>query len=246
MRIPRIYLPRPLASGDDVALDEAAARHVIRVLRLKPGAPLMVFNGEGEEYRATVTAADPRSAQLRIEAPVERTSESPLQVTLAQGVSRGERMDYTLQKAVELGVAHIVPLITERCQVRLEGERRERRRRHWLGVIAGAAEQSGRTCLPGLAQIESLPDWLAEVAGPDDDYRLVLDPTAAQGLSDLGRTARTVTLLIGPEGGLSGAEVAGARRAGFEPIRLGPRVLRTETAAVAALAAIQSLWGDLG
>lgn len=245
MRIPRIFVPQPLTPGACVTLPEAPARHLVRVLRLKAGAPLVVFNGEGGEYAATLEAADARSARVRVSEFVDRTAESPLQITLAQGISRRERMDYTLQKAVELGVADIVPLLTERCQVRLTSERSERRCRHWHGVIAGAAEQSARTCLPELAPPVALSDWLTN-SPSSHSLGLVLHPGAPQGLSALGDGHRRVTLLAGPEGGLSEGELASAQQAGFQAIRLGPRVLRTETAGVAALAAVQVLWGDMG
>ncbi len=247
MRIPRIFLPQTLTAGSRVVLEDAASNHLLRVLRLKPGAPVYLFNGAGGEFEATLSAVERGTAVVTLGAFIDVSRESPLSITLAQGISRGERMDYTLQKSVELGVSCIIPLETEFSQVRLEGERRERRRRHWEGVIAGACEQSGRTRLPELQPVTSLGDWLVSTSTVAEGLRLVLDPAAETGLSQLQLPPATrVTLLIGPEGGLSDREIEQSRRAGFAGLRLGPRILRTETAGIAALAALQALQGDLG
>lgn len=249
MRTPRIHLPVPLETGARVALDSATARHLLHVLRLRPGAPLAVFNGEGGEYQGILESVAGGQAVVRLERFVAREAESPLRITLAQGISRGERMDFTLQKAVELGVARIVPLFTEYCQVRLAGERLERRHRHWQGIIAGATAQCGRTRLPVLERATSLTDWLARPGHAGDaesGLKLMLEPRARQTLAQIPRATGPVTLLIGPEGGLSAAEETAARHAGFIGLRLGPRILRTETAGMAALSALQALWGDLG
>lgn len=247
MRIPRIHLPRPLAPGARLALDETASGHVLRVLRLKPGAALIVFNGAGGEYEATLIAVEGRAAVVTLGRFANPVRESPLEIMLAQGISRGERMDYTLQKSVELGVSRIVPLETEFCQVRLVGERLERRHQHWSRVIASAGEQCGRTRLPELAHAMPFADWLADGAMTPAGLRLVLEPEGETALSQLpAPPERAVSLLIGPEGGLSATEIGKARRAGYRGLRLGPRILRTETAGAAALAALQTLWGDLG
>ncbi|MBX3666722.1 MAG: 16S rRNA (uracil(1498)-N(3))-methyltransferase, partial [Burkholderiales bacterium] len=169
--------------------------------------------------------------------------ESPLQVTLAQAVSSGERMDYTIQKAVELGATAVQPLLAERCVVRLSGERAAKKRLHWQGVAVSACEQCGRDVVPEVRPLLGLRDWLQQ-PGPAGGLRLLLAPGAATGLRDLSRPADGITVLAGPEGGLAPAEADDAVRAGFTPLRLGPRVLRTETAAVALLAALQALWGD--
>ncbi|MHB8472957.1 MAG: 16S rRNA (uracil(1498)-N(3))-methyltransferase [Gammaproteobacteria bacterium] len=241
MRIPRIFLPLPLAPDALVTLDNTAANHVTRVLRLKPGAELVLFNGEGGESTAILEEVARTLVTARITAFRAIECESPLSITLAQGISRAERMDYTIQKAVELGVARIVPVFTARGMVDLRGERLQRRLQHWQGVIIGACEQCGRNRVPRLEAAAELGDWLCRVA--PDSLRVVLNHRATDSLRTLAPTS-ALTLLIGPEGGLEEKEVAQAERAGFVGVRLGPRVLRTETAAVTALAALQTLWGD--
>jgi 16S rRNA (uracil1498-N3)-methyltransferase len=244
MRIPRVYRPGPLTAGGLAALEERASTHLLRVLRLKAGAPLRVFNGEGAEFDAVIEDYERGRARLRIGEPRRVEVESPLALTLAQGISRGERMDFTLQKSVELGVTRIAPLMTAYSQVNLEGERLERRHQHWLGVIVSACEQSGRNYLPALLPAQPLRDWLAAEPNTGTGAKLVLDPDGDRRLSEL-EPARRVTLLIGPEGGLDAMEIKAARDAGYTSVRLGPRVLRTESAGIAALAALQALWGDL-
>lgn len=225
-------------------MSDAAFNHVVRVLRLKPGAPLILFNGAGGEFRATLKSVERREALAQVDDFVAKEVESSLEIILAQGISKGERMDYTLQKAVELGVYIIVPLFTERSMVNLSRERLGNRLRHWQGVVIGACEQSGRNRLPVVLEPLALPTWLQDEHKPG--LSLVLDPSAEQGLTDLVSPYRLVTLLIGPEGGLSPEEIALAMVAGFTGVQLGPRVMRTETAGIAALAALQVLWGDLG
>lgn len=241
MRVPRIYTPQLLACGAVAALEEEAANHVGRVLRLKPGAALRLFNGNGGEFEATVAQVGKREVTVEIGAHLAHEAESPLELTLLQSISRGERMDFTLQKAVELGVTHIVPVFSTRSVVNLEGDRLERRHEHWLKIIVGACEQSGRNRLPHLAPASDLPQALASAP---EGLRLVLDPVGAEALSDQPG-ARAITLLVGPEGGLDERELEQARAAGFRGLRLGPRVLRTETAALVALSVLQARWGDL-
>lgn len=242
MRIPRFYLPAPLAVGATVALDDNAFNHAVRVLRLKPGAALILFDGKGGAFAATLVAVGKRDARARVTQALAGAVESPLRVVLAQGISRGEKMDYTLQRAVELGAAAIQPLFTERGGVDLGGERLARKIQHWRGIIVGACEQCGRNRLPELREPLPLADWLRR---PEESgLRLLLDPLAERGLRGLERPGGTITLLIGSEGGLSPAEIAQARQAGFTRVRLGPRILRTETAGLAVLAAVQALWGD--
>ncbi len=243
MRIPRIYCPAPLSIGSHIDLPPTALNHVIRVLRLKAGATLSLFNGADGEFHGVLATVTRSTATVRIQAYSPHEAESPLPVLLAQGISRGERMDYTLQKAVELGVSVIFPVLTERSMVKLEHERWRRRIQHWQGVIAGACEQCGRNRLPLLLEPVSLTTCLQSSALRG--LKLVLDPLATSTLSTIASSPPAVSLLIGPEGGLSPAEIALAEAAGFTAVRLGPRVLRTETAALVAVTAVQLLWGDL-
>jgi len=236
--------------GECLLLDAAASRHILRVLRLQPGDPLSLFDGEGKAFRATLTTQEDGSAQVYIDAVLSQDPESPLQVTLMQGISRGERMDYSLQKSVELGVNRIVPLITRRCGVKLNGQRLEKRLRHWQAVVTHACEQCGRSLLPAVTAPVTLQAVCDDPAIHDPPHprpvsRLVLDPDSRQGLASLSPTPTAVLLIIGPEGGLDASEISLlTTRAAFRRIRLGPRTLRTETAGVAALAALQTLWGD--
>jgi len=241
LRAPRIYLPGPLHCGACVALPRDRERYLCRVLRLQQGAPLLVFNGAGGHYQASLELAEGQAARLRIAAHHHSDSESPLAITLLQGISRGERMEFTLRKATELGVSAIVPLFTARCEVRLKGDRLAKRMAHWQGIIISACEQSGRDRLPTLHP----PRALDTIERPPDGSGLLLDPLAGHGMASLPRPNGAVSLLIGPEGGLSETEISQARRHGFAGVRLGPRILRTETAPLAALAAMQVLWGDL-
>ena len=243
MRTTRIYQPGPLASGQVIELDGQAAVHLTRVLRLRAGDVLCLFNGEGGEFAARLLAVGRRTASIEVGEFSPREVESTLQLVLAQGVSRGERMDYTVQKAVELGVARIEPLETVRTTVNLAGERRAKRLAHWQGVANAACEQSGRNRVPAVAPVQGFTDWLAEAAAAPG-LKLVLHHRAEQSLQDLPPPDGPVTLLIGPEGGLSEGEIEAALASGFRPLRLGPRVLRTETAAVAAMSVLQWLWGD--
>lgn len=241
MRIPRIYQTQRLAENSRITLEEGAARHVARVLRLGPGASLRLFDGRGGEYAATIVESDKRDVTVAVGNYTEVEVESTLRLTLAQGISKGERMDFTIQKAVELGIQRIVPLQTERSVVNLKGERRGKKLEHWRGVIISACEQCGRNTLPELLPMQSLSAWLET---PLQGTGLLLDQRADSTIYSLSRPD-AVTLLIGPEGGLSEGERHEARAAGYTGLRLGPRVLRTETAALAALSALQSRWGDL-
>ncbi|MCF6210403.1 MAG: 16S rRNA (uracil(1498)-N(3))-methyltransferase [Gammaproteobacteria bacterium] len=242
MRIPRIYQPVSLSRGQLIELDGQAAVHLTRVLRLRVGDALCLFNGEGGEFAARLVAVGRRTVSIEVGEFSSREVESGLQLLLAQGVSRGERMDYTVQKAVELGVSCIVPLETARTTVNLEGERRTKRLTHWQGVVNAACEQSGRNRVPRVEAVQGLDEWLATV-GPSG-LKLVLHHRADKSLAGLPSPEGTVSLLIGPEGGLSEAEIDTAIDHGFQPLRLGPRVLRTETAALSALSVLQWLWGD--
>lgn len=238
---PRIYTPQELAEGAELALDEAAARHVAGALRLKPGAGLRLFNGGGGEYAARIGAVDRRQVRVTVGNFLDFECESPLPITLGLAISRGERMDYAIQKATELGVTAIQPLITERTEVRLKGEREQKKRRHWQQVATSACEQCGRNRIPQVHMALTLGEWLERAAG---DCRLVLHHRADTGLAAMA-TPQSVDLLVGPEGGLSAPEIEAALGAGFSPLALGPRVMRTETAPVAVLSILQFHWGDM-
>lgn len=245
MRLTRNYIDQPLALGARVELPETVANHLLRVLRLSVGAELIVFNGDGHDYRARISHAERRTATVEIGERIAARAESPLTIVLAQGIARSEKMDWVLQKATELGVSAVVPLRTEWTEIRLNAERAERRHQHWLGVIASACEQSGRATLPTLAPANELPAWAANL--PGHCLRLALDPDGEHTLASCPPPSpgTPVMLVIGPEGGLSGRDLATLRAAGFVGLRLGPRVLRTETAGIAAIVALQTLWGDL-
>jgi 16S rRNA (uracil1498-N3)-methyltransferase len=239
--MPRFHCPLPLHPGHVIALPDEVARHAISALRLRDGEAVTLFNGDGAEYDG-VLEVHPRHSAVRLTARREVSRESPLAITLVQGVSSGERMDLTIQKAVELGVAAIQPVLMRRTVVKLAGEKLERRRAHWQAVAVSACEQCGRNTIPQVAPILDFFTWLA--ATPKEGLRLLLDPEAAAGLRSLGAPESGAVLLAGPEGGFDPEERRQALAAGFVGVRLGPRVLRTETAALATLAAIQALWGD--
>ncbi len=239
---PRLYCDLALSLGAEIVLPEAAARHAVTVLRLQVGDTLNLFNGEGGEYQATLVAVNKRETRARLLAFDATERESPVDITLALGISAGERMDYSLQKATELGVSSIQPLATERSVVKLAGERADKRLQHWQHVVIAACEQCGRNRVPVVAPVQKLFAYLAEV--DRGKRRLLLSPDAATPLKRVAPAAGVV-LLIGAEGGLAPAEYQAAEASGFEPVRLGPRTLRTESAPVAALAVLQALWGDL-
>ena len=247
MNAPRFYSPETLSAGACVALSENAARHAVRVLRLREGDALILFDGRGGEYPARIVRAGRDDVVAELLAWRDCECESPLAITLAQALQAGEKMDLTVQKAVELGVQRVVPVASQRSVVRLEGERARRRVEHWRAVAASACEQCGRNRIPEISALESLRQWLARPVD-GDVLRLLLDPRSSNTLQTLTRPGggQRVELLIGPEGGLAPEEEAMAVAAGFVGVRLGPRVLRTETAGLAALAAIQCLWGDFG
>jgi 16S rRNA (uracil1498-N3)-methyltransferase len=244
MRVIRIFVPEGLAQGAFCPLDSRTSTHLIKVLRLPRDASLRAFDGRGHEFVATLVDVHSQTAILRVDTAVDPLPESPLRITLAQGISRGERMDYAIQKATELGVAQIIPLLCERSVVRLDAEQAIRKQEHWAGVAQSAAEQCGRAWVP---EIHPVLRYAEHVGKPREDLcRLVLDPEADTGLRALRDANEHMELLIGPEGGLSSEELKVASLGGFRHVRLGPRVLRTETAAAAAITALQVLHGDLG
>lgn len=243
MRIPRIFTDSRLAVGGQCQLDDNAANHVGRVLRMQAGQALLLFNGDGQDYHATITEAGKKHVQVAVTEAAENETESSLRVVLAQTLSKGDRMDYAVQKAVEMGVSEIVPLTTERCDVKLKGDREDKRLRHWQQVAISAAEQCGRARVPEIQPVMTVQQWLEHARACD--LRLVLHHRTERSLNTLEKPS-SIALMIGPEGGLTAEEIALAEDNGFLPVALGPRVLRTETAPVAAIALCQWLWGDIG
>ncbi|CAL7961991.1 Ribosomal RNA small subunit methyltransferase E [Gammaproteobacteria bacterium] len=241
MTMPRIFVATKLESKQEITLDISASNHLLQVLRLKVNDSLIVFNDGKGEYVAIITAVDKHRAVVLVEEFIQCNRESPLQIHLGQGISRGEKMDFTVQKAVELGVNTITPLFTEYCNVKLEGERLTNRLRHWQGIAISAAEQSGRCSIAKVLPAQTLEDWALKAAG----LCLILDPSsAANKLSSIRARPSFVTLLVGSEGGLSDKEILFAKQNKFLPTRLGSRILRTETAALAAISVLQAQWGD--
>jgi len=242
----RFYFPEKLGSGTDVRLPVDTARHAIRALRLGVGDPIVLFDDLGGEYQASITRIDRDLVVAKTGPFVDRSAESPLALILVQGISSSERMDFTIQKAVELGITSVQPLATERSIVKLTSERAARKSGHWRKLAIAACEQCGRNRLPEIADPQKFSDWLGQQPHDCDDgeLRLLLAPDAERGLNDLPRQVGRIVLMVGPEGGLSPDEISASQRRGFQSVRLGPRVLRTETAALVALAAIQLRWGD--
>ncbi|AWV08158.1 16S rRNA (uracil(1498)-N(3))-methyltransferase [Marilutibacter maris] len=243
MRLTRVHVDAALAPGQELALPEGAAAHLVRVLRLGVGDACVLFNGDGNDYDARIVAAGKRELRVAVGAATAVDRESPLSIVLLQGVARGEKMDLILQKATELGVAAVVPLWSQRSEVRLDGARAEKRLAHWRSVVASACEQSGRTRVPPVAVAAPLDQALAAL--PDGGLRLTLDPEGDAALPRLAPpAASTVVLAVGPEGGWSPRDREQLQAAGFDGLRLGPRILRTETAGLAAIAALQARFGD--
>jgi 16S rRNA (uracil1498-N3)-methyltransferase len=244
--VTRVLLDAP-ASGDRVVLGKDRSHHLVRVLRMRAGEALQACDGQGGIWRAVIEQADPAKATLNLLEVIETCVESPLEITLAQCLSVADRMDWTIEKAVELGVAMIAPLSSERSTLRLDRERAARKNAHWQAIVESAFVQCGRSTLPELCPVRPLADYLAECAQrpPAGELRLVLDPRAERSLRTRAiDITGPILLLVGPESGLSPGELAASRLAGFEPVSLGPRVLRTETAGLAAIAALQALAGD--
>lgn len=242
MTTARVFVPSMLRPGQDLWLDGERAHYLVRVLRVRIGESIVLFDGRGGEYPAVIGAISKQAVRLQPQAHLARDVESPLRIRLIQGISRGERMDFVVQKATELGVHRISPVHTERSVVRLRGERAEKRSAHWERIIQGACEQCGRNALPLLDAAVDLAALLGtSLAGA----RLILHTRNAGSIAGLQPAARELNLLVGPEGGFTEAEVSQASNAGFVPWSLGPRILRTETAALAAIAVLQARFGDL-
>lgn len=243
MPIPRLFQNIALRQGETLTLTLGAAHYLGQVRRVREGDSVIVFNGEGGEYLAKVLEIKKEKLTILLLSYQAVNKESPLRLELAQGIARGEKMDLIIQKAVELGAQKIIPLFTERSNVKLDAEKGEKRRQHWQAVVVSACEQSGRAFVPEVALPQGLPQWLKGFQGRG----LTLSPDGMDSISRFEISAnQALTLLVGPEGGLSEAEVSLAKQKNFQPLRLGPRILRTETAALTALAALQARFGDLG
>lgn len=240
MRISRLYVAQPLQLGEQLTLDEDASHYVRTVLRLKQDQAIVLFDGQGCDFVCHFTEVSRKTVRVLVNEKLSRDVESPLRITLGMGVSRGDRMDWAVQKAVELGVHALTPLITERCVIKFDADKKQQRRQHWQHIVQHAAEQSGRSVLPVLHDVAHINEWV----GAQQGLKVFLDPYAEKTLADIQPDAMHLTLLSGPEGGFSDQEREQAKAAGFIPVKMGPRILRTETAVLAALAAAQSLWGD--
>ncbi len=242
MRNPRIYHPEPISLEQNFELTADAANHVGRVLRMTAGQALILFCGDGYDYTSEIVEVTKKHVWVRCKKQTPVTNESPLSVHLAQGVSRGDKMDFTIQKAVELGVTEITPIFTERCGVKLKGERLDKKHQQWQKIAISACEQSGRAVIPVIHKPIDIAEFILQKT---DQLKLNLHPRASISVSQLTMPETGVRFLIGPEGGLNDAEIDAAENAGYVDVLLGPRVLRTETAALTLLTALQVKFGDL-
>ncbi|GLT14974.1 16S rRNA (uracil(1498)-N(3))-methyltransferase [Vibrio algivorus] len=243
MRIPRIYHPQAIEQLGEIHLSEDAAGHVGRVLRMTQGQEVLLFDGSGAEFPAVIISVSKKNVAVKIKERIERSIESPLNLHLGQVISRGDKMEFTIQKAVELGVNTITPLISERCGVKLNAERFEKKLQQWQKIAIAACEQCGRNIVPVVRPLMQLEQWCAE---DYDGLKLNLHPRAKYSINTLPAPVSKVRLLIGPEGGLSDEEIQMTEQYQFEETLLGPRVLRTETAGLSAITALQVRFGDLG
>jgi len=242
MYISRIYQNIKLQTGVTFLLQREAANHLTRVLRLQVSDQFILFNGHGGEFESTIVAIHKNDVTVRVERFIAKGVESSLQIHLGQGISRGEKMDYTIQKAVELGVQQITPLITVKCGVQLSNERWAKKLQHWQAVAIAACEQCGRNQLPEIFEPQPLTSWLPNLQA---DLKLICQPAVNASLKSYTGPFKSIALLIGPESGLDEKEFAYAKENGFNPLSLGPRILRTETAGVAAITALQARFGDM-
>lgn len=243
MSTSRLFSPIQLRANAELSFGSEQARYVGRVLRLRPGDTLTVFDGSGGEYPATIGTITKQELNLSVGEHISRSVESPLRIRLVQGVSRGERMDIVVQKATELGVQRISPVLTDFSVVKLEPERAAKRRDHWQKVAQSACEQCQRNIVPAIDAPQSLLDWFGDNAG-SDKLQLILWADARDSMPAIDMPGSDLTILIGPEGGFSEAEYERATVAGLKAVRLGPRIMRTETAALAAISIAQATWGD--
>lgn len=242
MRIPRIYQNSQLQSGTQCSLDEDAANHVGRVLRMQPGQELCLFNGFGGQFAATILESSKKQVVVQVGEFSDTSTESPLSIHLGQVISRGDKMEFTIQKSVELGVKVITPLWSSRCGVKLQGDRLDKKQEQWQKIAISACEQCGRNFVPEIRPVMTLEEWMSE---PTDEMKLTLHPRAQYSVGTLPPPTNGVRLVIGPEGGLSDEEIALTEQHGFQEMLLGPRVLRTETASLTAITALQCRFGDL-
>ena len=241
MRIPRIYTSQPLGPQQLIELDEKTSHYIARVLRLKTGAALILFNGQGGQYPATIDSLTKKSVSVSLgeQDPIER--ESPLNIHLGIAISKGDRMDWVIQKSTELGVTEITPLTSERTEVKLSGERLTKKINHWQQIAISACEQSGRNRVPTIHALSSAAQWSQQVVA---DRKLTLHPATDNNAVNTNNEVQSAALLIGPEGGFATAEVEFALQKGFAAHTVGPRILRTETAPLVAIALMQQCWGD--
>ncbi len=247
MRQSRIYCQEPLSIGSTIFLDERNNHYLLHVLRVKPRHSLILFDGSGHDYRATVTTVLRKKIEVFIDEEIDASSiaqESPLNIALAIAISKGERMDWVMQKSTELGVTSIQPLVTQRVDVKLNSERRQKKLEHWRNIVIGACEQSGRSILPAVGTPLNISDWLTTAEPCDLKLLLRADGSEFSHVSNNRIPPASVSILIGPEGGLSGEEIVAAEKTGFIAIRFGNRILRTETAPIVAISLLQAHWGD--
>jgi 16S rRNA (uracil1498-N3)-methyltransferase len=243
MRIPRIFTQQLLSTQSEVELESAPSAHIARAMRMGAGDALTLFNGEGGEYAALIIAVSKKTVTVEVGDFRNIELESPLVIHLGIAISRGDRMDWVIQKATELGVSRVSPLLTQRTEVKLKGDRADKKIQHWRQIGIAACEQCGRNQLPIIEPLQALPEWLAATKG---ETKLVLHHRALHAEpTNIGCKPTKVSLLIGPEGGLSDIEIGLAEEAQFQALRLGPRVMRTETAPLAAIAILQAQWGDM-
>ena len=245
MRIPRIYQNLELNSGDQVRLDDQAVVHVSRVLRLKTGSQLIIFNGKGGEYSGVISVIDKRSVVVDLQTFHERETESPLKTTLIQGVSRSDRMDFTVQKTTELGVTEILPVVMRYSSVNLDLKRLRKKQIHWQNVANSACEQCGRNVIPRVAAVQSFEEWMSGFDHAENSVKIVLHGGGDMSIRDVSLSQnKKLYMFVGPEGGISDDELQQLKNRGFRRVKLGPRTLRTETAAIAAMSVLQYLQGD--
>jgi 16S rRNA (uracil1498-N3)-methyltransferase len=242
MRVPRLYIDMPLTTGETINLPRDKAHHISNVLRMRIGDSIKLFNGSGDDYQSKVIEIGKKNAQIEIAESIQVANESPLTINLCLAVARGQHMDFSIQKAVELGVKNIIPVTSEFSNVKIQDDRVHNKLAHWQNIIISATEQCGRSYLTEIQKPVSFVEWVRLDASK---IRLILHPESLQSMANISLPDNELTLMIGPEGGFSDAEVELAQENGCDPINLGPRILRTETAVISAVSNAQQLWGDL-